>query len=72
MGSLYMLQSILRPIIRYVQMPYERMDCVQAGGLLQRVPLEAASPYMCQRGVPDTGCVDGRGKKGTLPPSPSR
>ena len=52
--------------------PQEPMDSVQAGGLLQRVPLEAALPYMCQRGAHDTGHVDGRGKKGTLPPSPSR
>lgn len=72
MGSQSAAQGLVGLAIRCVKPPNERMDSVQAGGLLQRVPLEAALPYMCQRGAHDTGHVDGRGKKGTLPPSPSR
>jgi hypothetical protein len=72
MGSLYMLQSLLRRLNRSVHVSYERMDSVQAGGMLRRVPLEATANHMRRHDARDTGRVDGRDKKRPFPPPPHR
>ena len=72
MGSLYMLQSLLRRLNRSVHVAYERMDYVQAGGMLRRVPLEAIANHMRRHDAGDTGRVDGRDKKRPFPPPPHR
>lgn len=71
-GSLYMLQSLLHRFNRYVHVSYERMDCVQAGGMLRRVPLEAIAKHMRRHDTRNTGRVDGRDKKRPFPPPPHR
>ena len=72
MGSLYMLQSLLRRFNRSVHVSYERMDSVQAGGMLRRVPLEANAKHMRRHDTRNTGRVDGRDKKRPFPPPPHR
>jgi hypothetical protein len=72
MGSLYMLQSLLRRLNQSVHVAYERMDCVQAGGMLRRVALEANAKHMRRHDTRNTGRVDGRDKKRPFPPPPHR
>ena len=72
MGSLYTLQSLLRRLNRSVHVAYERMDYVQAEGMLRRVPLEATANHMRRHDARDTGRVDGRVKKRPFPPPPHR
>lgn len=72
MGSLYMLQSLLRRLNQCVHVAYERMDSVQAGGMLRRVPWKAGPTYMRQHDTRNTGRVDGRDKKRPFPPPPHR
>lgn len=72
MGSLYMLQSLLRRLNRCVHVAYERMDFVQAGGMLRRVPWEAIANHMRRHDTRNTGRVDGRDKKRPFPPPPHR
>jgi hypothetical protein len=72
MGSITCIQSLVGRLIGSVQIAYERMDFVQAGGMLRRVPLEQAANHMRQRYLRDNAGVDGRDKKRPFPPPPHR
>jgi hypothetical protein len=72
MGSITCIQSLVGRLIDSVQASNERMDFVQAGGKLRRVPLEAASNHMRQRYLRDNAGVDGRDKNDPFPPPPHR
>lgn len=72
MGSHSMLKAPTARLIGSVQSANERMDSVQAGGMLRRVPGKAASTYMRQRYARNTGRVDGRVEKYHFPPPPHR
>jgi hypothetical protein len=72
MGSITSIQSLVGRLIDSVQTSNERMDSVQAGGMLRRVPWKAASTYMRQRYARNTGRVDGRVEKRPFPPPPHR
>lgn len=72
MGSITCIQSLVGRLIDSVQASNERMDFVQAGGMLRRVPLEAGANHMRQRYLRDNAGVDGRDKKRPFPPPPHR
>jgi len=72
MGSITCIQSLVGRLIGSVHIAYERMDFVQAGGMLRRVPLEAGANHMRQRYLRDNAGVDGRDKKRPFPPPPHR
>ena len=72
MGSIDSIQSLIRRLIDSVQSSNERMDSVQAGGMLRRVPLEAIANHMRQRSLRDNAPVDVRGKNDPFPPPPYR
>ena len=72
MGSITCIQSLVGRLIGFVQAPNERMDFVQPGGMLRRVPLEAIANHMRRHDARDTGRVDGRDKKRPFPPPPHR
>jgi hypothetical protein len=68
MGSLNLSQALVDRLIASVQIADERMGFVQPGGMLRRVPLEAASTYMRQRCLRDNAGVNGRVESDPLPP----
>ena len=72
MGSTEAIQSLVEPVIRFVQPASERMDFVQ-GGVLEGVsPMgKPASPYMCQRARPGTAPVTAHGSRPLAPPRPA-
>ena len=72
MGSITCIKSLVGRLIGFVQIAYERMGFVQAGGMLRRVPLEQAANHMRQRYLRDNAPVDGRDKKRPFPPPPHR
>jgi hypothetical protein len=72
MGSLYTFQALLRRFNQSVHVSYERMDSVQAGGMLRRVALEAIAKHMRRHDTRNTGRVDGRVEKRPFPPPPHR
>ena len=72
MGSIDSIQSLVGRLIDSVQSSNERMDSVQAGGMLRRVPLEAIANHMRQRGLRDNAPVDVRGENDPFPPPPYR
>ena len=72
MGSINSIQSLVGRLIDSVQSSNERMDFVQAGGMLRRVPLEAIANHMRQRSLRDNAPVDVRGKNDPFPPPPYR
>ncbi len=72
MGSHSMLQSLVGRLISSVQSSNERMDFVQAKGMLRRVPWKAASTYMRQRYACDNAPVDERVEIDAFPPPPYR
>jgi hypothetical protein len=72
MGSITCTQSLVGRLIDSVQASNERMDFVQPGGMLRRVPLEAIATHMRRHDACDTGRVDGRDKKRPFPPPPHR
>ena len=72
MGSIDSIQSLVGRLIDSVQSSNERMDFVQAGGMLRRVPLEAIANHMRQRSLRDNAPVDVRGKNDPFPPPPYR
>ncbi len=72
MGSHSMLQALVGRLIGSVQSANERMDFVQAGGMLRRVPLEAIANHMRQRSLRDNAPVDVRGENDPFPPPPYR
>lgn len=72
MGSIACIQALVGRLIVFVHNAYERMDFVQAGGMLRRVPWEAGANHMRQRYLRDNAPVDGRDKKRPFPPPPHR
>ncbi len=72
MGSHSMLQALVGRLIDSVQSSNERMDFVQAGGMLRRVPLEAIANHMRRRSLRDNAPVDVRGENDPFPPPPYR
>ena len=72
MGSIDSIQSLVGRLIDSVQTSNERMDFVQAGGMLRRVPLEAITNHMRQRSLRDNAPVDVRGENDPFPPPPYR
>jgi len=72
MGSITSIQSLVGRLIDSVQTSNERMDFVQAGGMLRRVPLEAIANHMRQRSLRDNAPVDVRGENDPFPPPPYR
>ena len=72
MGSIDAFQSLVGRLIGFVHIAYERMDFVQPGRMLRRVPLEAGANHMRQRYLRDNAGVDGRDKKRPFPPPPHR
>jgi hypothetical protein len=67
-----MLQALVGRLIDSVQSSNERMDFVQARGMLRRVPGKAASTYMRQRYACDNAPVDERVEIDAFPPPPYR
>lgn len=72
MGSIDALQSLVGRLIGFVHIAYERMGFVQPGGMLRRVPLEAAANHMRQRDLRDNAPVDARVENDPFPPPPHR
>jgi len=72
MGSLYMLQSLLRRLNQCVHVAYERMDYVQAGACNDVCPGSEGQTYMRRRDARNNGRVYGRGKNDAFPPPPHR
>ena len=72
MGSIDSIQSLVGRLIDSVQTSNERMDFVQARGMLRRVALEAIANHMRQRSLRDNAPVDVRGKNDLFPPPPYR
>ena len=72
MGSIAGIQSLVGRLIDSVQTSNERMDSVQAQGIVLRVALEATSTYMRQRDLRDNAPVDRRVKNDPFPPPPYR
>jgi hypothetical protein len=67
-----MLQALVGRLIDSVQSSNERMDFVQAKGMLRRVPGKPASTYMRQRYACDNALVDVRVEIDAFPPPPYR
>lgn len=72
MGSHSVLQALVGRLIDSVQSANERMDFVQARGMLRRVPGKPASTYMRQRYACDNAPVDVRVEIDAFPPPPYR
>lgn len=70
-GSHSMLQRLVEPAIRFVQIAYERLGFVQRQGVSSVSLGTEAQPYAPRRCAGDNAPVDARGR-GDLSPSPLR